>query len=263
MRNMKLFAVLLGLVLCYSLALGQMHSFHEQIPDAPNPARLVNDFAGMMNASESDQLEAKLEDFEKKTSNEIVVVTIASLQDLEVDEFALELGRKWNIGKASKKNGVLILAAQAEHRINISPAYGLQGALPDMLCARIIREFMTPAFKKGQFYSGFDQAADAVIAATKGEFTNDTPEKGKEKKTPPIFIFILFIILLIYLFVRRNSSSTYVSRRGYRNIGGGYWGGGFGGFGGFGGGGGNSDGGFGGFGGGGGGFDGGGSSGGW
>lgn len=246
MRNTILFAVLLGLglVLCSALALGQMHSFHEQIPDAPNPARLVNDFAGMMSASETDQLEDKLEDFEKQTSNEIVVVTIASLQDLEVDEFALELGRKWNIGKASKKNGVLILAAQAEHRINISPAYGLQGALPDMLCARIIREFMTPAFKKGQFYVGFDQAADAIIAATKGEFTNDTPEK--EKKTPPIFIFILFIMLLIYLFVRRNSTSTYVSRRGYRNMGGGYWGGGFGGFGG-----------------GGGGFDGGGSSGGW
>lgn len=243
------------------------HKYHDIIPDLPATAHLVNDLADMLTEQEESLLEAKLFSFEKESSNEITIVTVESLGDIEVSEFALELGRKWNIGKKEKKNGVLILAAKQERKINISPGYGLQGALQDMICARIIRDYMKPQFKAGNFYAGFDEACTQIIKATKGEFTNDKTDDKKSVNPFPFALIIIFLVLVFYIFfIRRNKNFTYVSRKGYSYDRTSPWLGGFGGFGGgssWGNSGGDSGGGFGGFGGGGGGFDGGGASGDW
>lgn len=246
-------------------------TFHKEIPDVPNPPHLVNDFAGMLSASEALQLETKLLDFEQKSSNEVTIVTVPNLGDMDVATFALEIGRKWNIGKETKKNGVLILASKEDRKINISPGYGLSGVLPDVICGRIIRDHIVPNFKMGNYYQGFDEATTAIIEASTGEFTAD-PNNGTVG-AGFMFFLILFIIIMIFVFfyITRNRKGMYISRRGYKYddrgwnsfppsgggwFGGSNWGGGNddsgGGFGGFGG-----------FGGGGGGFDGGGASGSW
>ncbi|MBK7764019.1 MAG: TPM domain-containing protein [Bacteroidetes bacterium] len=265
----KRFLILLLCVTYSCLVFAQSeHTYHKSIPDLPAVPRLVNDLADMLNEQEETLLEAKLLAFEKESSNEVTIVTVETLGDMEVSEFALELGRKWNIGKKEKKNGVLILASKQDRKINISPGYGLQGALTDMICSRIIREYMKPQFKAGNFYAGFDDASKAIIKATKGEFTNDAKDEQKSVNPFPFALIIIFLVLVFYIFfIRRNKNFTYVSRKGYNYDRGAPWLGGFGGFGGGSGwgnsGGGSSGGGFGGFGGGGGGFDGGGASGDW
>lgn len=244
-------------------------SYHKAIPDLPAHPRLVNDFADMLSEGEEMQLESKLLNYETESSNEITIVTVTDLDGMDVSEFATELGRKWDIGKEKKKNGVIVLASKNDRKINISPGYGLSGVLPDIICGRIIRDEIVPNFKAGNYYQGFDDATNSIIAASKGEFTNDDEQQSNEVSPVFLFIMILFVFGLLFLFfyLRRNSKNIYVSRRGYKydNDGWGRGGGWFGGFGGGGGGfgGGNSGGGFGGFGGGGGGFDGGGASGSW
>jgi uncharacterized protein len=236
-------------------------AFAQDFPAQPNPPRLVNDLAHTMNADQVQKLEEKLEKFDKTTSTQITIVTIKSLGGYEVADYAVTLANKWGIGRKGKDNGVLLLAAIDDHRINISTGYGLEGALPDVTTGRIIRNEITPAFRAGDYYTGFDKAADAIIAATKGEYKAD--DKDKKKGVPiggvvgliAIVYFILWIISKI-----GGGGGNYMSGRGHRNWGGGYWGGGFGGGGG-GWGGGSSGGGFGGFGGGS--FGGGGSSGSW
>lgn len=239
-------------------------TFHKEIPDLPSTPALVNDFGKMLRADEVLLLENKLLQFEKESSNEVVIVTVESLGGHEISSFAVELGRKWDIGKESKKNGVLILASKTDRKVNISPAYGLSGVLPDVICSRIIREQIVPNFKKGNMYQGFDEAVDKIIGYSKGEFTADEEPTGSGI---PMLVILLFFMLLIFIFffaIRNKTGSTYVSRRGYKSSdsdwgsGGGFFGGGS-----WGGGGSDSGGGFGGFGGGGGGFDGGGSSGSW
>lgn len=263
-------SICLSLLLCTVFISNGQTTFHKSIPDLPSHPRLVNDFADMMSDDEENLLETKLVNFEKESSNEICIVTVKDLDGMDISEFATELGRKWDIGKASKKNGVLVLASKNDHKINISPAYGLSGVLPDITCGRIIREQMVPDFKQGDFYAGFDQAATALIQASKGEYTNE----GTPIQTiSPLFLLLMlffFMGLIFFLFyLRRNSKNIYVSRRGYKYDDdgwgrGGGWFGGFGGGGNSGGGWGDSGGGgFGGFGGGGGGFDGGGASGSW
>lgn len=241
----------------------------QTIPNPPNPPRLVNDLAEILTPFDADQLEKKLVAYEKTSSNEIAIVTIPSIGDYEVQEFARDLGRKWQIGKAEKRNGVLVLIAVKERKINISPGDGLQGAITDVICSRIIRNTITPAFREQAFYTGLDSATAQLMRAAKGEFTAEPEPEKHGISGGELAIILIFIILIIVFTIAKPHPVTYVSGRGWtsRRRGpwddgpGMPWGGG--GFGGFGGGGSSSGGGFGGFGGGGGGFDGGGASGSW
>ena len=233
----------------------------KEFPPRPSPPRLVNDLAHVMSADEVALLEQKALAFSDSTSNQISIVTIQSIGEYEVSEYTDQVGNRWGVGKASKNNGVLILAAINEHKIHISVGKGLEGALTDLVSGRIISQDMAPAFREGNYFRGFDNAINDVSAATRGEFKADGPDKQGSGIGS---IITLVVILLIVLWVMRRSGGgggSYMSRRGWGGFGGGFLtgsilGGGFGG-----GGGGGDSGGFGGFGGGS--FGGGGASGSW
>jgi len=255
--------------LLFLVAGGLAYGGDKMFPDKPSPPRLVNDMAHMLTEGEQSQLERKLEDYARETSNEITIVTIDSLGDYDVSDYAIKLGKAWGIGKSGRNNGIVIIASLQDHKINISTGKGLEGALTDLMCGRIIRNEMVPAFKDKDFYTGFSKAADAVIAATKGEYKADPKEAhGRHVPGAAIIIVIIFIIFIIRMMGRGGGGGgNYMSGGGLGNFVGGMilgnmLGGRGGGWGG-GGGGGDSDGGggFGGFGGGD--FGGGGASGSW
>jgi len=251
-------AFALVLLLAGGLAYGQF-------PVKPSPPRLVNDMANMLSPGEQNQLERKLLDFERETSNQITIVTIDSLGDYDVSDYAIKLGKAWGIGKAGRNNGIVILASARDHKINISTGQGLEGALTDLMCGRIIRNEMVPAFKEKNYYEGFSKAADAVLAATRGEYKADPKDHHKKGTSGAAILVIIIIIVFVIKMMGRGGGGggNYMSGGGMGNFLGGMilgemLGGGRGG----GGGGGDSDGGgFGGFGGGD--FGGGGASGSW
>src|SRR5688500_16734662 len=148
----------------------------KDFPPRPNPPRLVNDMANTMSAEQVQRLEEKLLEIDKTTSTQITIVTIKNLGGYEVAQYAVELANRWGIGQASKDNGVLLLASTDDRKVNISTGYGLEGALTDAMSGRIIRNEITPAFKSGNFYDGFNKGTDAIIAATKGEYKADPAE---------------------------------------------------------------------------------------
>ena len=80
-----------------------------EIPDRSNPPRLVNDFAGVLNADERNQLENTLEQFARQTSTQIVIVTVSDLEGYEPVDYAVRLGEKWGVGQKDKDNGLVIL----------------------------------------------------------------------------------------------------------------------------------------------------------
>jgi uncharacterized protein len=225
----------------------------KDFPPRPNPPKLVNDLAGVLSADEAALLEQKAEEFEASSSNQVAIVTIKSIGSYDVEDYAVQVFNRWGIGTQKHENGVLILAAINEHRMNITTGKGLEGALTDLVCGRIIRNEMAPAFREGNYYLGFDRALTSVIAATKGEY------KGEEKRGRNVGskgIATAIVIFLIILWIIRRSGGgggSYMSRRGFGGFGGGFltgsllsggwgssgggWGGGGGGgFGGFGGG---------------------------
>ncbi len=252
------------IILLFTGAMPALAQKDSDFPPRPAPPRLVNDLAGVMSADERALLEQKALAFEDSTSNQIAIVTIRSIGEYDVADYTTRLGNTWGVG-TTKSNGVLILAAIGEHRMNISVGKGLEGALTDLVSGRIIRDEMAPAFRENNYYRGFDRAVDAVAAATRGEYKSE--EKGARRGGRVNILAVIIIVLVILWIMRRTGGGgggTYMSRRG----GMGSFGGGFltgsmlgGGWGGGGGGGGGSSGGFGGFGGGS--FGGGGASGSW
>ena len=220
---------------------------------------MVNDLAGVLSSSEREALEDKLVAYDDSTSTQIAIVTIQSLEGAEVGSYGAELGEKWGIGTKENHNGVLILMAKDERKVTIRTGYGVEERLGAIICDRIIKNRIIPNFKRGDYYAGFDEATDEMIARLSGLYQGDGGDKNPGIPIWVILAIIFIIFFILPLIFRNRGGGTTLNRRGTRTWGGGpvIWGGGFGGGGGsFGGGGG-----FGGFGGGG--FSGGGASGSW
>ncbi len=254
-----------SLIVFFILFIGVILRGQPPVPDRPYPQKLVNDIAGLLSVEDRNRLERELVVYNDSSSNQIAIITIKSLGDYAIEDWALEIGRKWGVGRKAKNNGVVILVSLEPRKINISPGYGLEGALPDITCKRIITNEMAPSFKAGQYYEGLSNAIKAIRAASKGEYVNESPQSGESEDGFWIFIVVLIIIIIVFIFIANNKNkATYYgpNRKKHYDNGGGwiFWGGG-GGSGWGGGGGSDSGGGFSGFGGGD--FGGGGASGDW
>ncbi len=229
----------------------------------------------MLEPFQKQSLEQKLRSYNDSTSSAIVIITVPDLQGYDIAEVSLKYLRDWGIGVKGKNNGVVILVSKNDHKARIETGYGMEGVLPDILAKQIIDQRMIPFFKNNDYYSGFENAVDAIIQAAAGEFKADPNAQKKNNVTiGKIIPLVIIFLVIVFLFSGKGGGGggSYMSRKGSRSFlgsalpwfllgnilgGGGRGGGGGGGFGG----GGFGGGGFGGFGGGGGG--GGGASGGW
>lgn len=176
-----------------------------------SPTGFVNDFAGVLSTDTKTQLEAKLKDFASKESNELSVVTIKSLDGDTIENYAVKLFEEWKIGKAKQDNGVLLLVAPNDHQMRIEVGYGLEGALTDLESKMIIKNVMTPAFEAGDYDSGISKAVDAIMVATKGEYTSAAAAGSNQPVSKGgVFIgggFILFVLEIISYTARRAAKS--------------------------------------------------------
>lgn len=243
-------------------------AFAQDFPE--KPTTIVNDYAGVLSADQKQALESKLVAFDDSSSTQIAVAILKSVGDYDINEYAVELGRKWGVGQSGKNNGIMIVVAVGDRKISIQTGYGVEGALPDIYVKRIIDNDIKPNFKAGNYYAGLDEAITSIIKYTKGEYKNDNPRKASSKKGGGIgsVALIIIIVIVIIIFMRNGGGggSEVIGGRGASNAL--FWamlfgsgGGGRGGNSGWGGGSSGGGGGFGGFGGGS--FGGGGSSGSW
>ncbi len=214
----------------------------------PSPAKLVNDYANVLTAAQQAELENKVVQFDKTTSTQIAIVIVQSTEGRDIADVGTELIRKWGIGGSKNNNGVVLLVAYGDRKLNITTGYGLEKSLPDITCQQIIDYSIKPNFKGNDYYRGLDEGVNAIIQATQGEYT--APEGYNKRKgiSPGRILFLVIIIfILLSMFGGGGSGGSFMSRRGYRGFngpfifptgggGGGGWSGGGGGFGGFGGG---------------------------
>ena len=227
------------------------------------PSQLVNDFTNTLTPDQRQALENKLVAFNDSTSTQIAVVIIPSLNGNDISDFNVRLGRAWGVGGKEFNNGVVLLIAKGDRKLNIATGYGVEGALPDITSKHIIDDVIRPAFKGDDYYRGIEEGTDAIIQAIKGEYTAPKSYGNKGSGGGGKFIFIIIAIILFLVFSGgKGGGGSFMSRRGAMPfILGSLLGGGGRGGGGWSGGGGGSSGGFGGFGGGS--FGGGGASGSW
>jgi uncharacterized protein len=254
---MKKFSCILILVLGFLFAHAQQPNFSmaDVIKHPPSPARLVNDYAGILTEDQNQALEQKLLRLDDSTFTQIVVVIVPSLDGYAVDDAAIELGRSWGVGNKKNNSGVVLLISKGDRKLNISPGYGLEGALTDAECNDIIQDVITPRFKGDDYYRGIDEGTNAIIQAVKGEFNTPHARKSIGKGGGKFIFLIVILVVILILRSGGKGGGGMMSRRGSsfwgpfilgnmlggggRSSGGGWGGGGSsggGGFGGFGGG---------------------------
>ncbi|MGN8057395.1 TPM domain-containing protein [Pedobacter sp. 22163] len=230
-------------------------AFAQDFPEKPNT--LVNDYANVLSADQKQQLETKLVAFNDSSSTQIAIAILKSVGDYDINEYAVELGRKWGVGQSGKNNGIMIVVAVGDRKISIQTGYGLEGALPDIYAKRIIDNDIKPNFRAGNYYAGLDEGTTSIIKYTKGEYKNDSPKTSSKKGGGGVSIVIIIIIVIVIIIIMRKGGgggSEVIGGRGASNAlfwamlfgsgggrssggwGGGSSGGGGGGFGGFGGG---------------------------
>jgi len=194
----------LRLVLALLLVLGScggVADAAEALP--PAPTQYVTDEVGVISAGLLTQLNQRLAAFDKQTSNQIVAVVYPRLpQGASLEDYTQSLYQAWKIGTKKNSNGVLMLVFVQDRKVRIQTGYGLEGALPDALCSRIIRETMAPAFRVGNYGAGLASGITAVMQATKGEYkgtgrSNGKPTTLKDFLFSPLGFFLLVLIVLI------------------------------------------------------------------
>lgn len=235
------------------------------IPAAPST--YVLDESGWLDASEEARLSQELLDYERETSNQIVVAVFDSLGDEDLADFSHRVAEAWKVGQSGRDNGILLAIYEADRLIDIEVGYGLEPVVTDAIAHEIRTGILVPALRAGEPAAGIFRATSALMDAARGEFKGTGQAASDQLRPPskwPIILFLILFLLVSALSSRFRGGGPFVlgppgyGRGGRLSRGGGFFPGGGGGFLGGGGGGGG-----GGFRGGGGSFGGGGARGGW
>jgi uncharacterized protein len=170
----------------------------------PALAGRVNDYAKLLDARQTQQLEEALARFEQETTTQIVLLTVPSLGGETIEQFGIRVGEAWKIGQKGRDNGAILIVAPKERRVRIEVGYGLEGSLTDARSAEIIRNVILPAFKEGQYFAGIAGGLDAMMKTTQGEYkaaqrqpVYERQRTGKASSTlSTLFMIVIFILLI-------------------------------------------------------------------
>lgn len=236
-------AVRTYLAALFSLFVLLTAGFAAAAPTFPALTGRVVDDAGLLQPQTKAALDSKLAQIEAESSDQLVVVTLPSLQGYEIEEYGYQLGRAWGIGQAKLNNGVLLIIAPNERKVRIEVGYGLEGVLTDALSHEIISEKILPQFKAGNMEQGIidgvtgideilklspeeraDRAAKAGVAA------QSTQYKAGPADVFGIIIFIIILILIWTVFKVSPLDLLLIILSSSGRGGGGFGGGGGGGF---------------------------------
>jgi uncharacterized protein len=174
MKIFKKYTVVLVALLFVQLAFSQF-----TIPEKPSLQTSVYDYASVLSPSQKANLENKLIRYSDSTSTQIVLITVKTIKGESLGILTPRWAQKWGIGDAKKDNGILILLAEKEHKIWISPGYGAEIKLTAGITGTIVRNIIIPEFKRGDYYAGLNKGSDAIFYVLKGTFKNTQAKKKK------------------------------------------------------------------------------------
>ncbi|HET7059525.1 MAG TPA: TPM domain-containing protein, partial [Nitrospiraceae bacterium] len=150
--------------------------------DVPPLTGRIVDLAHLLPADVTASLSAELAEHERKTGNQIAVLTLPSLEGEPLEEYSHRVSTTWKLGRKGTDNGVLLLVVPGERRIRIEVGYGLEGALTDAKSSQIIRREIVPHFKSGDFAAGINTGVKAIMATIEGTYT--APNEPSQQSVP-------------------------------------------------------------------------------
>ena len=185
------------------------------IPPKPSKAdqTSVYDAIDLLNTGQKNALERKLIHYADSTSTQIVVAIIGSTQGEDISLLGAKWGHAWGVGQAEKDNGIFIILAKDDRKVDINTGYGIEYIISDRMAEQVINRVMIPQFKSGNYYAGLDQGTDALIQMLAGEYTEerDLSEDGFPVK---VIVILIFFIIFIALSAKRRNKGDQGGRHG-------------------------------------------------
>ena len=184
-------SLLLALVVCWPLALRAEVA-------VPTLATRVTDQLGVLSAAERSTLEASLQDFERRKGAQIAVLIVPTTAPEAIEQYALRVVEQWQLGRKKTDDGALLLVAMSDRALRIEVGYGLEGALNDATCRRIISEIITPRFKQGDVYGGISAGVQQMIRVVDGEpLPSPEPSSAGGARTFQHAVPLLMLVALL------------------------------------------------------------------
>jgi len=159
----------------------------------------VTDLTQTLSAAEKGALEAKLADWEARTTNQLAVLVVPTTQPEPIEAYSLRVAENWKIGRKGHDNGALLTVAKDDRKMRIEVGYGLEGTLTDATTRRIIAENIAPYFREGRFAAGIGAGVDRIIEVV-GE-GKPLPPPVSQKARPAAHGFDFGTALLLLLIV--------------------------------------------------------------
>jgi uncharacterized protein len=150
----------------------------------PKLTRHVTDLTGTLTPEQVTQLDGRLVELEKTKGSQVVVVMVPTTQPDDLEGYSLKVAETNKVGREGPDDGVLLLLAKNDRRVRIEVGYGLEGALPDAIASRIIREYMAPKLRANDYYGGISEALNAITQIVQGEALPApvSPDEAHEKR---------------------------------------------------------------------------------
>jgi uncharacterized protein len=197
--RLALFALLSFLVILPALALV-----------FPTLSGRVVDEAGVLDEATRAALTQKLADLEAKTTDQLVVVTLKSLQGTTIEDLGYQLGRHWRIGQQDKNNGALLIVAPTDRQVRIEVGYGLEGTLTDAVSKLIIENGILPRFRANDVPGGISRGVDDIISVLTGDAEEwkqraaqrpDTVTTSPSTQKDTIWTIIVVVLIIVVVVI--------------------------------------------------------------
>lgn len=183
-------------VICLVVLLKCQIAFGLAIPPVPAERPIV-DQTNTLSQQQQSNLAAIIAAERTKSSNQIAILMIPTLDGEALEEYAIKVARQWAVGEKNKNNGVLLLIVKDDRKLRIEVGYGLEGALPDARASQIIRNRITPEFRDGKYYEGINAGLEGIITAIHNEY--DSAQVASSPANSPVedwgsFLFVLLLV---------------------------------------------------------------------
>lgn len=169
----------------------------DEVAVPPLKAR-VTDLTGTLDAGQLATLEAELRAFEQKKGSQIAVLMLPSTQPEAIEQYSIRVAERWKIGRAKADDGVILIIAKNDQRLRVEVGYGLEGAIPDVVAKRVIREVIAPHLLANDFYGGIRDGTQSLMKLIEGE---KLPAPARAQSSTVDDYQSLFVILLLVVVV--------------------------------------------------------------
>ncbi|MGH8211769.1 MAG: TPM domain-containing protein [Rhodanobacteraceae bacterium] len=167
---------------------------HADVAIPPLHAR-VTDLTNTLDAQQMQQLESDLAALEQRKGAQVVVLMLPTTQPETIEQYATRVFDQWKIGRKHVDDGILVVVSKDDHKVYIETGYGLEGAIPDALASRIIREQIVPKFRANDYYGGLHDAVGSLAKLIDGEPLPAPKAERRSNGVPDFLVIVLFALV--------------------------------------------------------------------